>query len=71
MSTSELVRKLCEEHNVTLAELARRTGQSRQNLYNKLRRDSISVDIHVEKESDRKILDWDRTYFLTKYYCIS
>lgn len=70
MSTSELVRKLCEEHNVTLAELARRTGQSRQNLYNKLRRDSISVDIHVEKESDRKILDWDRTYFLTKYYCI-
>ena len=27
-------------------------------------------DIHTEKESDRKILDWDRTYFLTKYYCI-
>ena len=44
MSTSELIRKLCEENNVTLAELARRTGQSRQNLYNKLRRDSISVD---------------------------
>ena len=27
-------------------------------------------DIHQEKESERKILDWDRTYFLTKYYCI-
>jgi len=27
-------------------------------------------DIHLEKESERKILDWDRTYFLTKYYCI-
>ena len=27
-------------------------------------------DIHPEKESQRKILDWDRTYFLTKYYCI-
>ncbi|WP_049962510.1 carboxylesterase/lipase family protein [Oribacterium sp. FC2011] len=27
-------------------------------------------DIHPEKESERKILDWDRTYFLTKYYCI-
>ena len=27
-------------------------------------------DIHSEKESERKILDWDRTYFLTKYYCI-
>ena len=27
-------------------------------------------DIHPEKESDMKIIDWDRTYFLTKYYCI-
>ena len=27
-------------------------------------------NIHPEKESKRKILDWDRTYFLTKYYCI-
>ena len=27
-------------------------------------------NIHPEKESDRKILDWNRTYFLTKYYCI-
>jgi len=27
-------------------------------------------DIHPEKESERKIVDWERTYFLTKYYCI-
>lgn len=27
-------------------------------------------NIHPEKESQRKILDWKRTYFLTKYYCI-
>ena len=27
-------------------------------------------NIHPERESQRKILDWDRTYFLTKYYCI-
>ena len=27
-------------------------------------------NIHPEKESDLKILDWDRCYFLTKYYCI-
>ena len=25
-------------------------------------------DIHPEKESERKIVDWERTYFLTKYY---
>ncbi len=27
-------------------------------------------NIHPEKESERKILDWDRTYFMTRYYCI-
>jgi len=25
-------------------------------------------DIHPETESRRKIVDWDRTYFMTKYY---
>ena len=25
-------------------------------------------DIHPEKESDLNIVDWDRTYFLTRYY---
>jgi para-nitrobenzyl esterase len=27
-------------------------------------------NIHSEKESEKNILDWERTYFLTKYYCI-
>ena len=27
-------------------------------------------DIHPAKESELKILDWERTYFLTRYYCI-
>ena len=27
-------------------------------------------DIHPEKESQRKIVDWERTYFLTKYFSI-
>ena len=26
-------------------------------------------DIHAAKESELKIVDWDKTYFLTKYYC--
>lgn len=25
-------------------------------------------NIHSEKESEIKLVDWDRTYFLTKYY---
>ena len=27
-------------------------------------------DIHPEKESERKIVDWERTYFLTNYYAL-
>ena len=27
-------------------------------------------NIHPEKESQRKILDWKRCYFLTKYFCL-
>ena len=27
-------------------------------------------DIHPEKEAERKIVDWDRTYFLTNYYMV-
>lgn len=27
-------------------------------------------NIHPEKESQRKIVDWERTYFLTKYFCM-
>ena len=27
-------------------------------------------NIHPEKEADRKIIDWERTYFLTKYFCL-
>ena len=27
-------------------------------------------NIHSEKEAERKIVDWDRTYFLTKYYML-
>ena len=27
-------------------------------------------NIHPEKESERKILDWERMYFLTKYFCL-
>ena len=26
-------------------------------------------NIHPEKESELKILDWERTHFPTKYYC--
>ena len=44
MNTSELVKQLCKEQKITIAELARRIGQSRQNLYKKLQRETLSID---------------------------
>lgn len=42
MKTSDLIRKLCDEHNISIAELARKMGQSPQNFDKKLKRNTIS-----------------------------
>lgn len=42
MTLSELLKTACRDRKISISELARRTGQSPQNLTMKLRRDSIS-----------------------------
>lgn len=44
MTTSDIIRELCRKQNISISELARRIGQSRQNLYKKLRRDTLTID---------------------------
>lgn len=44
MTTAELIKILCKQQNISIAELARRIGQSRQNLYKKLQRDTLTID---------------------------
>ena len=44
MTTSDLVKKLCKEQNISIAELARRIGQSRQNLAKKLKRETLTLE---------------------------
>ena len=44
MSTSDMIRELCDKQNVSLSEVARQIGQSRQNLYKKLLRDTLTID---------------------------
>lgn len=44
MTTSQLVKQLCKEQGVSIAELARRIGQSRQNLSKKLKRETLTLD---------------------------
>lgn len=44
MTTSDMIRQLCEELNISLAELSRRIGQSPQNFNKKLKRDTVSFE---------------------------
>lgn len=44
MTTSDMVRKLCEKQNISLAELCRRIGQTPQNFNKKLKRGTVSFE---------------------------
>lgn len=44
MTTTYMIRELCEKMNISLSELARRIGQSPQNFNKKLRRGTVSYN---------------------------
>ena len=44
MTTSDMIRELCEERNISLAELCRRIGQTPQNFNKKLKRNKVSSE---------------------------
>ena len=44
MTTSDMIRELCEKMNISISELARRIGQSPQNFNKKLKRGTVSYE---------------------------
>jgi transcriptional regulator with XRE-family HTH domain len=44
MKTSDMIRQLCEQMNISISELARRLGQSPQNFGKKLKRETITLE---------------------------
>lgn len=44
MTTSNMIRELCEKQNVSLAELCRHIGQTPQNFNKKLKRGTVSYE---------------------------
>lgn len=44
MTTSDMIRILCDQMNVSIAELARRIGQTPQNLGKKLKRETVTLE---------------------------
>ncbi len=48
MTTSDMVKALCEKQNTSLAELCRRIDQSPQNFHKKLKRGTVSFGEMIE-----------------------
>jgi len=44
MTTSEMIRQLCKQRNISLAELCRRIGQTPQNFNKKLKRETVTFE---------------------------
>lgn len=63
MTTEELVKKVCKEKGISVARLAAKLGQSRQNFCKKLQRDTLTVE---EWERAAQVLDvtFDQAFVL-------
>lgn len=48
MTTSDMIRELCEKMNISISELARRIGQSPQNFNKKLQRGTVKAEEMME-----------------------
>ena len=44
MTTSEMIKELCEQMNISISKLARRIGQTPQNFNKKLKRETVTLD---------------------------
>ena len=44
MTTSDMIRELCDRMDISLAELCRRIGQTPQNFNKKLQRGTVSIE---------------------------
>ncbi len=44
MTTADMIKQLCEKMNISVAELARRIGQTPQNFSKKLKRETVTLD---------------------------
>ena len=63
MTTAELIKNLCKQQNVSVAELARRISQSRQNLYKKLQRDTLTID-EIKQIADALGVKFEQSFTL-------
>jgi hypothetical protein len=65
MTTSDMIRELCEKENISLAELCRRIGQTPQNFNKKLKRHTVSFKEMVAI-ADALNVGYEQVFILTK-----
>ena len=63
MTTSDLIKTLCKQQNISIAELSRRIGQSRQNLNKKLQRETLTID-EIKQISDAIGVKFEKSFTL-------
>ena len=61
MTISDQIRMLCARLNISVAELARRTGQSPQNFNSKLKRESFTIS-ELEVIADATGTEFERSF---------
>ena len=54
MTTSDLVKEMCQKQGISIAALAKNLGQTRQNFYKKLQRDTLTL---TELKQIAEVLD--------------
>lgn len=63
MTTSDMIRELCEKQNISLAELCRRIGQTPQNFNKKLQRGTVSFE-EMMKIADVLMVTFEQRFTL-------
>lgn len=64
MTTSDMIRELCEKKDISLAELCRRIGQTPQNFNKKLQRGTVSFEEMV-KIAEALDVQYEQAFVLT------
>lgn len=64
MKTSDMIRLLCEQMNISVSELARRLGQSPQNFGKKLKRETITLE-ELKAIADVMDIKFEQSFILS------
>ena len=67
MTTSDMIRELCDRMNISLAELCRRIGQTPQNFNKKLQRGTVSFE-EMAKIAEVLQVGYEQTFVLQDRY---